>query len=120
MPRPKSNLTEEERKEKHREALRRYYQRQKELKKRGNEPEASSIVKATESETAAAMNEKYGFSDIIGEYRRGDKVIIAEHLKRRDSSKPNYRLKTVTYEFFHSKGELQNYTLKKKIPIQIN
>lgn len=79
--------------------------------------EPSTDGAADPATVAALVNQKYGYSKIIGTYHRGKQTIIAERLRRTEVDAPHYRLKMTTYLFFESEGALKNYALKNGIPI---
>ena len=133
MPREKATpLTEDEKRERQREYQRRYLAKkaaregkpppkqktlfppseQNELSIRGDDPAV----------TAAQINEKYHFSVIIGQFKRGRKTVIAERIGGKASLEldKRYRLKITTYEFFGSEAELKLYCLRNKIPLSYN
>lgn len=128
MPR-KAVLTEEERRQHQREAMQRWREKQK-SKPKQQKPQKSLFPPSEQNEPlpgeadpaiiAAYLNQKHGFSVVVGEYRQGRKVIIAERLRHSDIDAPCFRLKVTQYYFFHSMGELQNYALKNKIPLETN
>lgn len=119
-------LTLEEKRAKQREYQRRYTEKKaleqgKPLPRRLVSSDSPTIPDATDPATIAALiNQRFGYSQIIGEYHRGGKTVIAERLKHTDSDTQRFRLKVTVYTFFSSEGELKNYTLKNKIPIQYN
>ena len=127
MPR-KAVLTEEERRQHQREAMQRWREKQKSKPKPQKSlfPPSESVTleplpgEADPAIIAAYLNEKHGFSVVVGEYRQGKRVIIAERLRHSDLDAPCYRLKVTQYYFFHSMGELHNYALKNKIPLETN
>ena len=81
-----------------------------------------SFSDGKEAVSAALVNEKYGFTKIIGLCRNGNQVVIAEKItgKANPDLKKRYRLKTTTYKYFSTDGALKLYCLKNKIPIQYN
>ena len=127
-------LTEEEKRERQREYQRRYLE--KKAAKEGKPPPKQRTlfppsectlteplpVGADPAATAAIMNEKHGYSVIVGEARRGKKTVIAERLrgKTNPESDGQYRLKITAYEYFGSLGDLKMYCLRNKIPLTYN
>lgn len=81
-----------------------------------------SFSDGKEAVMAALVNEKYGFTKIIGLCRTGQQIVIAEKItgKANPDLKKRYRLKTTTYKYFSTDGALKLYCLKNKIPIQYN
>jgi len=127
MPR-KAVLTEEERRQHQREAMKRWREKQKAKPK----PQKSLFPPSEQNEplpgeadpaiTAAQINERYHFSVIIGQFKRGRKTVIAERIggKAAPDIEKRYRLKTTVYEYFSSEGELQRYCLRNKTPLETN
>lgn len=70
-----------------------------------------------DAKRAAQINEREKYSCIIGEHRRGRKIVIAEHLFRTDLD-TRYRLKVVQYNLFFTKKQLLDYCKRQKIPLQ--
>lgn len=128
MPR-KAVLTEEERKQHQREAMKRWREKQK-AKPKQQKPKKNlfpppeehdfATEKADPATIAAWINERHGFSEILGEYRRGSRTIIAERLKHTDFDSACYRLKETRYVFFSSRAELQTYAEKNRIKLRYN
>ena len=134
MPRKKAApLTEEEKRERRREYQRRYLA--KKAAREGKPPPKQKTLfppseiaietllsGADPAITSAYLNEKHGYSVIVGEYRRGKKTVIAERLrsKANPDSDRQYRLKITAYEYFWSLAELKMYCLRNKIPLTYN
>lgn len=131
MPRKRAApLTANEKKERQREYQRRYLAK-KAAREGKAPPKQKSLFPPSEQNelsirgddpaiTAAQINERYHFSVIIGQFKRGRKTVIAERIggKAAPDIEKRYRLKTTVYEYFSSEGELQRYCLRNKIPLE--
>lgn len=116
MPRV-ATLTEEERKQHHRENQKRYAEKQRKKPKKPTPTKPAPVPTRTDPALVAAdINQKFRFSTIIGEgKRRGQTVVIAERMKGYDHPSQRYRLKETKYTFFDELDELKCYCSQHKI-----
>ena len=88
-------------------------------------PKSSIRVKAKTDEKigldeliASRLNEREKFSVVIGEYRHGNTVSIAEKMRFYEVETGKYRLKLVQYHFFPTRDALEAFCDRHKIPIE--
>lgn len=118
MPRV-ATLTEEERKQHHRENQKRYAEKQRKKPKKPT-PAKPAPTRTDPALVAADINQKFRHSVIVGEGRkRGQTVVIAERM-RYDHPSQCYRLKETKYTFFDDLEELKNYCSQHKISMDYN
>lgn len=69
---------------------------------------------------ATRINEREGYTTIVGEARADNRIWIAEKMKTYKIGAARYRLKAVTYFYFSTRDALETFCNSKKIPIDIS